>query len=342
MSTVVDISPKLGEYMLKGWILTDDICQTCRKIPLMRSPAAHSPESYYCACCDSIRSRIQEATNSAHSASSSSVNSSMSSGTHISRPSTPPTEVSSVFSSPVFAPVDTEEVMRRRQQSDLASSEIGKRMLKGWAMLADECPNSECYGIPLIRPPKTGSERDPRKECVICHTVYVDQTDENGLVRLVSTEATSAPLAGPSSRPVPAPSDRPAQSSVSRGQDMETITSIGEIPDLQSSTVPPWRDSQSKIPSSSKSKLVSSSHNGSASSGTTLQPTSATLATLEGTARALESSLRVLTERINLLSQASVVNPTSIGQTADAIYKVSLALQQVKQLHWSEITAYVT
>ena len=82
---------------------------------------------------------------------------------HVSRPSTPPTEVSSTFSSPVFAPVDTQEILRRRQQSDQASIEIGKRMLKGWAMLADECPNSECFGIPLVRPPKSGGERDPRK-----------------------------------------------------------------------------------------------------------------------------------------------------------------------------------
>lgn len=36
-------------------------------------------------------------------------------------------------------------------------------MLKGWAMLADECPGSDCYGIPLVRPPKAGGSIDPRK-----------------------------------------------------------------------------------------------------------------------------------------------------------------------------------
>lgn len=30
-------------------------------------------------------------------------------------------------------------------------------------MLADECPNTQCYGIPLVRPPKSGAEKDPRK-----------------------------------------------------------------------------------------------------------------------------------------------------------------------------------
>jgi hypothetical protein len=30
-------------------------------------------------------------------------------------------------------------------------------------MLGEECPRSTCYGIPLVRPPKTGQEKDPRK-----------------------------------------------------------------------------------------------------------------------------------------------------------------------------------
>ena len=29
-------------------------------------------------------------------------------------------------------------------------------------MLADECPNEHCYGIPLVRPPLPGG-KDPRK-----------------------------------------------------------------------------------------------------------------------------------------------------------------------------------
>ena len=66
--------------------------------------------------------------------------------------------------SPLLQPVvDTEMILRRRQQSDRASTEIGNRLLKGWAMLADECPNIECYGVPLVRPPKPGGGKDPRK-----------------------------------------------------------------------------------------------------------------------------------------------------------------------------------
>lgn len=89
-----------------------------------------------------------------------------------SRVSTPPTEVSDSLNSPaLFPPLNPQEVMRRRAQSDMASSEIGKRMLQGWAMLAEECPNDSCYGVPLIRPPKVNGREDPRKvncHCFIC------------------------------------------------------------------------------------------------------------------------------------------------------------------------------
>lgn len=30
-------------------------------------------------------------------------------------------------------------------------------------MLAEECPNEYCYGVPLVRPPKAGGGKDPRK-----------------------------------------------------------------------------------------------------------------------------------------------------------------------------------
>lgn len=87
-----------------------------------------------------------------------------SSSNHSAGASTPPTEVSNPPESPQFMPVpDTEDIRRRREQSDRASREIGIRLLQGWAMLADECPSPTCYGVPLVRPPKAGSEKDPRK-----------------------------------------------------------------------------------------------------------------------------------------------------------------------------------
>lgn len=135
---------------------------------------------------------------------------SVSSSSRPSRASTPPTEFSSTLSSPTFAPpVETAESIRRRQQSDTASAEIGKRLLKGWAMLAEECPNSRCFGVPLVRPPKAGGGKDSKKvhhndtlwiarqlntttsqECVICHGVYVSERDASGYEHLVALNRT--------------------------------------------------------------------------------------------------------------------------------------------------------
>ncbi|KAJ7276288.1 hypothetical protein B0H12DRAFT_1084556 [Mycena haematopus] len=174
-----DVSGTLGEYMLKGWVLTDKTCPNAGcSVPLMRSPAARSPVVHFCASCDGGPDSIRPSVPDASATSSSS---------YFSRSSTPPTEVSSTLSSPVFAPPpETEESRRRRQQSDEASAAIGQRLLKGWAMLADECPNERCFGVPLVRPPNAGGEKDPRKECVICKTIYITEVDWAGRERLVS------------------------------------------------------------------------------------------------------------------------------------------------------------
>jgi uncharacterized Zn finger protein (UPF0148 family) len=190
--------------MIKGWVLTDTTCPSsaCRGVPLMRSPNNGSSETYFCVNCNGPQqlSATSTQSNSSSTDSSSTYESN-------SRPSTPPTELSSALSSPTFAPpIDTEETIRRRQQSDQASAEIGKRLLKGWAMLGEECPNIRCYGVPLVRPPKSGEERDPRKECVICGTVYVTDVSD-GWQRLVpappAIEAGSSSGAGNSMSSAP-------------------------------------------------------------------------------------------------------------------------------------------
>lgn len=64
------------------------------------------------------------------------------------------------------------------------------------------------------------------------------------------------------------------------------------------------------------------------------------MATLEDSADALELSLRALTEKLRFLTQGSNIDATYIGQTADAISRVSQALMQVKQLRWNESRAH--
>ncbi|KAF7331981.1 Sjogrens syndrome scleroderma autoantigen 1 family protein [Mycena kentingensis (nom. inval.)] len=208
-----DVSALLGDYMLRGWILTDRTCPAPHcSVPLMRSPSARTPVLHFCASCDgppdAPRSRtvqtpaLRQPQSSAASTSSSS---------HLSRSSTPPTEVTEGSASEFALPPESAESRQRREQSDMASTEIGKRLLKGWAMLADECPN--CFGIPLVRPPNAGGERDPRKECVLCGRVYVTEVDWAGREALVlekPAEVTPAiPVIIPEAQAVPTPPNVP-------------------------------------------------------------------------------------------------------------------------------------
>lgn len=91
----------------------------------------------------------------------------------------------------------------RDAQSARASSLIGDMLLRGYSLLADSCPNSTCYGIPLVGQPRTrrpggrdAGLEDTKKQCVICNRVY----DKNGnLVQGGSTarsEDRPAALAG--------------------------------------------------------------------------------------------------------------------------------------------------
>lgn len=178
----MDASSKMGPWMLRGWVrvsgnskenalgvheaqqvLTDRGCPKCQ-VPLMRSPNGQTPVVHFCVSCDGDPSQAPAQPSAQRS--SPRISSATTVSTHLSasRASTPPTDLPSDMESPPLHPIiDTDTILRRRRQSDRASAEIGNRLLKGWAMLADECPNPECYGIPLVRPPKPGAGKDPRK-----------------------------------------------------------------------------------------------------------------------------------------------------------------------------------
>jgi hypothetical protein len=57
---------------------------------------------------------------------------------------------------------------------------------------------------------------------------------------------------------------------------------------------------------------------------------------LDESSQALQISLQSLSQWLTALSSPSPPNPTSIGETADAIGKVTMALAQVRQLQWGE------
>jgi len=297
-----DVSGILGQYMLKGWVLTDRTCSTAGcSVPLMRSPTGKTPIIHFCASCDGGPDSIRPPTQLPDSTAS------VSSSSQLSRSSTPPTEVSSTLSSPIFAlPAETEESRRRRHQSDAASAAIGQRLLKGWAMLADECPNMQCFGVPLVRPPKAGGEKDPRKECVICGLVYVTEVDWAGRERLV-LEDSGKNIATP----------------VNKGKAREDPQSAALHAETSSSPTAQVNE-QIKLVSLPPSNII-----------TSVAKANTMLSTLDESARGLESTLRALSGRLTSL-MAGHSDPSSIGSVADAVSKVVHALAQIRQLQWAE------
>lgn len=300
--------------MLKGWVLTDRSCKSpACSVPLMRSPNGRTPIIHFCANCDETPGapRTKSTMNTSDSASS------VTSDSRFSRSSTPPTEVSSALSSPVFAPpAEPEESRHRRQQSDTASAEIGKRLLKGWAMLGDECPNTRCYGVPLVRPPKAGGEKDPRKECVICGRVYVTEIDWAGGEHLVLEGLNALQPNNSSTTTFSIPLERSQEP-----HEMPRVI----VPTQQAASLAPPAASISAVCPQSENPLMLSSH-----------PNQA----LEESSLALQSSLHALSARLGALSGSlAATDPSSIGLTADAISRVTQALSHVRRLQQSESQA---
>ncbi|KAG1833051.1 hypothetical protein EV424DRAFT_1013952 [Suillus variegatus] len=315
MSTsIVDVSSKLGEYMIKGWVLTDTTCPSpaCCGVPLMRSPSNGSPVTHLCVNCNGPQQSTSTQSNSSSTNSSSTHESN-------SRPSTPPTELSSALSSPTFAPpIDTEEIIRRRQQSDQASAEIGKRLLKGWAMLGEECPNIRCYGVPLVRPPKGGEERDPRKECVVCGTVYVTDVSE-GWQRLV-----------------PAPPAIGTRSSSGAGNSMSSAPmTLGSRDKGKAVMRNIPSQSSPLLPASESSKLTINIPKPTRDLANNSERLHASVPSTNAysPAQALKLSLDAISQRLaQICETANQMDVASIASAADAINKVAQALSQVRQL----------
>ncbi|KAF8271747.1 hypothetical protein EI94DRAFT_518708 [Lactarius quietus] len=318
MSKVINISDDLGKLLLDGWTLSDRTCPAkgCRAVPLMRSPEGRDL-FWFCPSCETNFLN----PGPGHSESQQPSSPSLASSTHYSRSSTPPTEDVDVPGSPTFAiPAETEDSIRRRQQSDIASAEIGKRLLRGWAMLADECPRSTCYGIPLVRPPKTGQEKDPRKECVVCGTVYAAQ----GLGSLVPvTSSESRQEEKPSSGGPLVRSNVTHKGKEKAYENLDSVVPHSASHSIGKSSVAPAVLALSK---ESKPPLPSAINHAFS------EPISTSEDVLASSCKALGDTLGVLSQRLLLLSGQPIPDPVTISQTADAIAKTGQALGVISSL----------
>lgn len=325
MSKVINVSDNLGKLLLDGWTPSDRTCpvEECRGVPLLRSPEGRGLVTWFCPSCEGNGTVPNPFPG--HSESQQPSSPSLTSSTHYSRSSTPPTEDAYVPGSPTFAiPAETEDSIRRRQQSDLASAEIGNRLLRGWAMLADECPGRTCYGIPLVRPPKTGHEKSPRKECVVCGTVYVTEKKAQGLDSLVPV-TSSGPRQEESSgaRLVGSNATLKGKEKASGNRDVPVVAprvAHSASPAIGTSFVAPAvlplsRESGPPLPSAVNHAFS--------------EPTEDVLAS---SWKALGATLSALSQRLLLLSSQPILDPVTISQTADAIAKTGQALEVISTL----------
>lgn len=166
-------------------------------------------------------------------------------------------------------------------------------------MLADECPNSSCYGIPLVRPPQPGDEKSTKRECVACGTLYID--DGHGLV------ATNSGVNAPAINLAARDDIDPGSSSRSEEKQPMSYSSLISSPKHKdsNSTTSPKLDFQSQR----------------------------VYASLDSAAASLGVSLRSLSKRLAVQSSnADGMDVISIGTTADTMGKVLSVMERINNL----------
>ncbi|KAI9510475.1 hypothetical protein F5148DRAFT_583701 [Russula earlei] len=333
MSRAISVPEDPRKPLLGGWIPSDQTCQAegCCGIPLLRSPEGLLPVIWFCPNCEgdgSDRNPDPGQSEQQHPSSPS-----LASSTHYSRSSTPPTEESHASSSAFALPVETEESIRRRQQSDLASAEIGNRLLKGWAMLADECPRSSCYGIPLVRPPKAGRDKDPRKECVVCGTVYVTEAERTaqGLDFLALGTLSGSKQEEITTSRFPVESNTITNGKQKAYESPTAISPVvAPVPPAAGTTKVTHTETPASLATSSLFQELNLPQKTSPSHAIS-EPVS-TSDVLASAGKALRATLSTLSQRLLLLSGQAILDPVMISQTADAIARTGQALAVINTL----------
>lgn len=165
-------------------------------------------------------------------------------------------------------------------------------------MLAEECGNARCYGVPLVRPPKVGGGKDVRKVCVICSSTYVTEVDAQGWERLVPYDV------------------RPSESSV---------VDVPRAESIASSSATPSRAQMMGQPAKTTPFAAPTMNQGAGS-------------TLDASSQSLELALTALSTRLTMLSSSAAgLDVKAIAETADAIGRTAAALAQVRELKKVEL-----
>ncbi|KAF9416037.1 hypothetical protein BGZ94_010312 [Podila epigama] len=87
-------------------------------------------------------------------------------------------------------PLSAEELRvqeQRREQNERATRLIGQKMLQGWALLQDPCPNPGCNGVLLLQSP------DKRDFCVVCDKYLDDDACGNNSTATTRSTKRNSP-----------------------------------------------------------------------------------------------------------------------------------------------------
>lgn len=246
------------------------------------------------------------------------------------------------FRLPIISAADAQRFEERRVQSDAAAKVIGNRLVRGWTLLAEECPGETCYGVPLMRPPFEGTAAgrgqkkrvDPRKVCVNCERTYVNEADASSLIgstaaapALTSASTSNAAVASGNGkkRALEAEADipvkRPAQV-----QSIDRSTALGLMgqADARAQTVEVRCFLFIEIDRLRKVFAQIASLPASHAPATTSRTI---VSEFDAATRALRSTLQKLSERLVTLEATET---RSIIETAEAISKVAQAIKELQ------------
>ncbi|OCF30639.1 hypothetical protein I316_07687 [Kwoniella heveanensis BCC8398] len=180
MSQLENTSAILGEYMLKGWTLTDLHCSECRVTPLMREPNAIAEREnreriQFCALCDGRPEGRAGA--SSHRRQDHAAGDGTGTASTVTTTQDAADEIEAAFASASSAAQDDHAPASSSSPADDAASSISSLLLRGYSLLGDNCPNPTCRGIPLVGyPRKADGSKDGRKMCVCCEGRWVDES----------------------------------------------------------------------------------------------------------------------------------------------------------------------
>ncbi|KAI8800922.1 hypothetical protein BJ742DRAFT_779851 [Cladochytrium replicatum] len=165
---------EMGSMMLKGWVMTNDTCPapSC-DFPLLRTKDS---ARWVCVVHGEQAVGFQNSTKAQKSALSKN-----------SVPKAAEADAEAAFNALLaektdqqaeWQDIDDGELIERSNiaQSEV-SSRIGQKLLQGWTLLAEECPNCDS-GVPLMRNPTTG-----RDFCVRCDEYINDSKQKQSSSR---------------------------------------------------------------------------------------------------------------------------------------------------------------